>query len=241
MRHKKRVSKIGRKSSHRKATMANMASSLIFHKRIHTTTPKAKALRRYVEPLITKSKDDNTHSRRTVFKYLQNKDAVSELFRDVADKIGDRPGGYTRILKTGYRQGDNAEMCFIELVDYNENMLKTEEDKKQKSGRRRRRRGGSKKKSTTEQTAQNQDVKTADTQEATENIESDQSQENQESPETQQTESAQQTETKQSETEQKSEQEDKKQASTENEEDKLSKSNQEEDSSSKNENKKSNE
>ena len=104
--------------------LSKMASSLILHKRINTTVAKAKALRKVVEPLITKSKSDSTHSRRTVFSFLQNKEAVAELFKDVADKIGDRPGGYTRIIKTGNRLGDNASMCFIELVDYNENMVK---------------------------------------------------------------------------------------------------------------------
>jgi len=123
--------------------LANMASSLILHKRIKTTTAKAKALRVFVEPLITKSKDDSTHSRRVVFSYLQDKDAVSELFREVSPKVADRPGGYTRILKTGTRLGDNADMCVIELVDYNENLLKAQEDTA-KSGRRRRR-GGKKK------------------------------------------------------------------------------------------------
>ena len=123
--------------------LSNMAASLILHKRIKTTTAKAKALKIFVEPLITKSKVDSTHSRRIVFSYLQDKNAVSELFREVSPKIADRPGGYTRILKTGTRLGDNAEMCIIELVDYNENLLKVKEDLA-KSGRRRRR--GSKKK-----------------------------------------------------------------------------------------------
>lgn len=122
--------------------LANMASSLIIHKRIKTTTAKAKALRMYVEPLITRSKDDSTHSRRVVFSYLQDKNAVSELFREVSPKIAERPGGYTRILKIGNRLGDNAEMCFIELVDYNENML---EAKAAKPKSTRRRRGGKKK------------------------------------------------------------------------------------------------
>jgi ribosomal protein L17 len=116
--------------------LANMACSLIKHKRIATTTAKAKALRGYIEPLLTKSKDDNTHSRRIVFSYLQNKEVVTELFRDVAQKIANRPGGYTRILKTGFRLGDAAEMCIIELVDYNENMLKTKEVKKATRTRR---------------------------------------------------------------------------------------------------------
>jgi large subunit ribosomal protein L17 len=134
--------------------MANMACSLIKHKRINTTVAKAKALRTYIEPLITKSKDDSTHSRRVVFKYLQDKNAVNELFREVSEKVAQRPGGYTRILKTGNRLGDNAEMCFIELVDYNELMLaqKEEKDKAKKSTRRGRRRGGKKKSETTAQT-----------------------------------------------------------------------------------------
>lgn len=118
MRHGKTVNHLGRTASHRKALMANMASSLILHKRIETTVAKAKALRGYVEPLITKSKDDSTHSRRTVFSYLKRKEAVTELFREIAPKIAERPGGYTRILKTGFRKGDAAEMCFIELVDF---------------------------------------------------------------------------------------------------------------------------
>lgn len=119
MRHGKKINHLGRQASHRKAMMANMACSLLLHKRISTTLAKAKALRTYVEPLITKSKDDSTHSRRTVFAYLKSKEAVNELFREVAPKISERPGGYTRILKTGFRQGDAAEMCFIELVDFN--------------------------------------------------------------------------------------------------------------------------
>jgi large subunit ribosomal protein L17 len=120
MRHGKKVNHLGRTSSHRKAMMSNMACSLILHKRINTTLAKAKALRVYVEPLITKSKNDSTHSRRIVFGYLKQKEAVAMLFRDVAVKIATRPGGYTRILKTGNRLGDNAEMCMIELVDFNE-------------------------------------------------------------------------------------------------------------------------
>ncbi len=141
MRHRKKFNHLSRKSEHRKAMLANMAVSLIEHKRITTTVAKAKALRVYVEPLITKAKDDTTHSRRQVFSYLQNKDAISELFRDIAVKIGDRPGGYTRILKTGNRFGDNAEMCIIELVDYNENMLSSgREGAKEKTATRRSRR-----------------------------------------------------------------------------------------------------
>ncbi|MBN1951833.1 MAG: 50S ribosomal protein L17 [Bacteroidales bacterium] len=145
MRHRKSINHLSRTASHRKSMLANMASSLIMHKRIETTTAKAKALRTFVEPLITKSKEDSTHSRRTVFSYLQDKDAVTELFREVSPKIGDRPGGYTRILKTGTRLGDNADMCIIELVDFNENLLTAREETADKSSKRRRR--GSKKKS----------------------------------------------------------------------------------------------
>lgn len=149
MRHNKKINHLGRKSAHRKAMLANMANSLILHKRISTTTAKAKALKMYVEPLITKAKSDTTHSRRTVFSYLKSKTAVAELFREVAEKVGERPGGYTRILKTGTRLGDNADMCIIELVDFNENMLSTAEPKKAKT-RRSRRGGGAKKAETTE-------------------------------------------------------------------------------------------
>lgn len=148
MRHNKKFNHLGRKSAHRKAMLANMASSLIEHKRITTTVAKAKALRIYVEPLISKAKNDTTHSRRVVFSYLQSKDAVSELFREVAEKVGDRPGGYTRILKTGNRLGDNAEMCIIELVDFNEAMLAAKEEAAS-TKKRRSRRGGSKKAETT--------------------------------------------------------------------------------------------
>ncbi len=144
MRHNKKFNHLGRKTAHRKAMLANMACSLIIHKRITTTVAKAKALRMYVEPLITKSKKDSTHSRRVVFSYLQDKEAVSELFREVSLKIADRPGGYTRILKTGNRLGDNAEMCIIELVDYNEAMLAAKEEAAAPK-KRRSRRGGAKK------------------------------------------------------------------------------------------------
>ena len=144
MRHNKKFNHLGRKAAHRKAMLANMASSLIVHKRITTTVAKAKALRMYIEPLITKSKKDSTHSRRIVFSYLQDKEAVSELFREVAGKIADRPGGYTRVLKTGNRLGDNADMCIIELVDYNEAMLAAKEESAAPK-KRRSRRGGSKK------------------------------------------------------------------------------------------------
>jgi len=139
MRHGKKFNHLSRKTAHRKAMLSNMACSLIEHKRINTTVAKAKALRVYVEPILTRSKDDSTHSRRQVFKYLQNKEMVTELFREVAPKIADRPGGYTRIIRTGYRLGDNAEMCMIELVDFNE--LYTNE-KAKKTTRRSRRGGG---------------------------------------------------------------------------------------------------
>ncbi len=141
MRHGDKVNNLGRKSSHRKAMISNMACSLIRHKRINTTVAKAKALRVFVEPLLTKSKKDSTHSRRVVFSYLQDKEVVTELFRDIAPKIAERNGGYTRILKTGYRLGDNAEMCMIELVDYNE--LYSNDSTKKTT--RRSRRGGAKK------------------------------------------------------------------------------------------------
>lgn len=140
MRHGKKINHLSRTASHRKAMLSNMACSLIEHKRINTTLAKAKALRKYVEPLITKSKDDTTHNRRVVFKYLQNKDASSILFRDVAPKIADRPGGYTRIIKLNNRLGDNAEMAMIELVDFNELLLDNKPAKKKS-----RRRGGAKK------------------------------------------------------------------------------------------------
>ena len=140
MRHGKKFNHLGRKSAHREALLSNMASSLIIHKRISTTVAKAKALRKYVEPLLTKSKDDTTHSRRTVFSYLQNKESVQTLFGEVASKISDRPGGYTRIIKlAGTRLGDNAEMCFIELVDFN--TLYTKESAVKKAKTRRSRRG----------------------------------------------------------------------------------------------------
>jgi len=143
MRHRKKINHLSRKSAHRKAMLANMATSLIMHKRINTTLAKAKALRVYIEPLITKSKEDTTHSRRVVFSYLQSKEAITELFREISAKVADRPGGYTRIIKTGSRLGDNAEMCMMELVDYNENLLGEKDQKKAKTTRRRR---GSKKK-----------------------------------------------------------------------------------------------
>ncbi len=145
MRHGKKVNHLGRTSSHRKAMLANMAVSLITHKRITTTLAKGKALRKYVEPLLTRAKTDSTHSRRVVFSYLQDKYAVSELFEEVADKIANRPGGYTRIIKLGNRLGDNAETCLVELVDYNELLLQATEEGKsrtRRSGRRRKRKKG---------------------------------------------------------------------------------------------------
>ena len=141
MRHGKKVNHLGRTSSHRSAMLSNMASSLILHKRISTTVAKAKALRKYVEPLITKAKDDSTHSRRMVFSYLQDKTAVTELFREISQKVGDRPGGYTRILRTGFRVGDAAEMCIIELVDYNDNYTQNKGGKRAKAKTTRRGRG----------------------------------------------------------------------------------------------------
>ncbi len=136
MRHGKKINHLSRTTPHRKAMLSNMASSLIQNKRITTTVAKAKALRKYVEPLLTKAKDDTTHSRRTVFSYLNDKESVRTLFDEVALKIADRPGGYTRILKTGNRLGDNADMCIIELVDYNELMLESKPAKKTRRSRR---------------------------------------------------------------------------------------------------------
>lgn len=142
MRHGKKFNHLGRKKKHREAMLNNMAASLFTHKRIFTTTAKAKALRVFVEPLITKSKDNTTHSRRVVFSYLQDKDAVNELFTVIGPKVADRPGGYTRILKTHNRLGDNAEMCMMELVDFNEAMLEAKAAKSdKKSGAKRTRRG----------------------------------------------------------------------------------------------------
>ena len=152
MRHRKKFNHLSRTSAHRKAMLANMASSLILHKRITTTTAKAKELRTFVEPIITRSKEDSTHSRRMVFKNLRDKYAVSELFREVATKIAERPGGYTRIIKLGNRLGDNADMCIIELVDYNENLL-AEKATATKSKSTRRRRGGKKTESVDETAA----------------------------------------------------------------------------------------
>jgi len=139
MRHGKKFNHLSRKAPHRKSMLSNMASSLIIHKKIETTVAKAKALRKYIEPILTRSKNDTTHSRRTVFSLLNNKESVTELFNNVSEKIASRPGGYTRIIKTGFRLGDNAEMCVIELVDYN-TLLLGGDDKAAASKTRRRRR-----------------------------------------------------------------------------------------------------
>jgi len=147
MRHGKKFNHLGRTADHRQAMLANMSISLIMHKRITTTLAKAKALKKYVEPLLTRSKDDSTNSRRVVFRYLQNKEAMKELFGPVAQKIGDRPGGYTRVIKLGHRQGDGADIAFIELVDFDENMAKAPKAAK------RTRRGGKKKAEGTEAAA----------------------------------------------------------------------------------------
>ena len=148
MRHGKKFNHLGRTSSHRKALLSNLASSLILNKRITTTVAKAKELRKYVEPLLTRAKEDSTHSRRMVFSYLKNKESVKELFADVAEKISSRPGGYTRIIKTGNRPGDNSEMCMIELVDFNE--LYVKEGTKAAAGKRTRRSGKKKAEDTVE-------------------------------------------------------------------------------------------
>ncbi len=169
MKHKKKFNHLSRTSAHRKALLSNMATSLIMHKRISTTVAKAKALKIYVEPLITKSKNDNTHSRRVVFSYLGQKEAVAELFREVAPKIINRPGGYTRILRTGNRIGDNAETCIIELVDFNATYTEVKHEEKKPATRRRRSSGAKKAAEATEAVAQEEAPK-ADTpaEEATE-------------------------------------------------------------------------
>ena len=144
MRHGKKFNHLGRKAGHRKALLRNLSINLIEHKRINTTLAKAKALRNYIEPLVTKAKTDSTHSRRVVFSYLQNKDAVKELFSTIAGKVGDRPGGYVRVIKTGFRKGDAAEMAMIEFVDFNPSYKGASEKQASSGGRRRRRRGGNK-------------------------------------------------------------------------------------------------
>lgn len=152
MKHGKKINHLSRKSAHRHALLSNMAVSLILYKRINTTVAKAKALKKYFEPIVTRAKNDTTHSRRMVFRYLQNKQAVAMLFRDVAPKVGDRPGGYTRIIKTGFRVGDNADTCLIELVDFNEAMLKAKEDKVLPAKKTRRGKGKKKANVSTETT-----------------------------------------------------------------------------------------
>ena len=152
MRHGDKINNLGRTASHRKALLKNLASQLITHKRINTTLAKAKALRKFIEPLITKAKDNTTHQRRVVFSYLQNKEAVTELFGPISEKVGGRPGGYTRIIKLGIRVGDNAETAMIELVDFNEIYGKGKDEGKAASGKRTRRAGGSKKKADTTKT-----------------------------------------------------------------------------------------
>ena len=139
MRHGKKFNHLSRKAPHRKSMLSNMASSLILHKKIETTVAKAKALRKYIEPILTRAKTDTTHSRRTVFSLLNNKESVTELFNNVSEKIASRPGGYTRIIKTGFRLGDNAEMCVIELVDFNTLLLSSDDKEKASKSRRRRR------------------------------------------------------------------------------------------------------
>jgi large subunit ribosomal protein L17 len=163
MRHGKKVNHLGRKKGHRAALLRNLSIALIEHKRIFTTLAKGKALRKHVEPIITKAKTNSTHSRRVIFGYLQNKEAVKELFDVIAPRIADRPGGYVRVIKTGFRQGDNADMCMIELVDFNETMLNaSDEDTGKKKTRRRRRRS----KSSEDATVDNQETITEE--EATE-------------------------------------------------------------------------
>jgi large subunit ribosomal protein L17 len=143
MRHGKKFNHLGRTAPHRKAMLSNMATSLILHKRISTTLAKAKELKKFVEPLVTRAKEDSTHSRRIAFSYLKSKEAIKALFGEVIEKVGSRPGGYTRIIKTGFRLGDNAEMCIIELVDYNELMLKDAQPAKKTTRRSRRSAGAS--------------------------------------------------------------------------------------------------
>jgi large subunit ribosomal protein L17 len=177
MRHGKKFNHLGRTKSHRRAMLSNMANSLIEHKRITTTLAKAKALRKYIEPLITKGKDDSTHSRRTVFAYLRSKESIKELFGEIATKMGDRPGGYTRVLKLGTRLGDNAEMAMIEFVDYNEAMLEAKAATGGKAKKSTRRRGGAKKtestpaaetETTAETIVESDDLTKVETPEATE-------------------------------------------------------------------------
>ena len=160
MRHRNKKIKLGRKKAHRSSTLSNLACSLIEHKRINTTLTKAKALRRFIEPLITKTKEDSTHNRRIVFRYLRNKESVTVLFRSISNKIGDRPGGYTRIIKLGTRMGDNADMAMIEFVDFNE--LYTKSDKPKKSTRRGRSKSKQKKEEISDVDAKSPEVESND-------------------------------------------------------------------------------
>ena len=198
MRHRKNFNQLSRKSAHRKAMLANMANSLIMHKRIKTTVAKAKALRGFIEPLITKSKNDSTHSRRVVFGYLQDKDSVSELFREVGAKVANRPGGYTRILKLGNRLGDNADMCIMELVDYNELKKKKKEEAtktKKKTRRRGRRRSGSKTQAQKQQ-SQQQETESKSAEEIKAEPETKEKQEADKKPEAEETKAQTKTEAK---------------------------------------------
>ena len=181
MRHGKKFNHLSRKAPHRKAMLSNMASSLIAHKRISTTVAKAKELRKYVEPLITKAKTDTTHSRRVVFSYLQNKETVTALFSEIAEKVADRPGGYTRIIKTGNRLGDNADMCIIELVDYNELLLK--DAAPAKKSRRSRRGGSSKTESAPKAEVATKEAPAAEVEEAVEVTSDEVASKNEETPE----------------------------------------------------------
>jgi large subunit ribosomal protein L17 len=182
MRHGKKFNHLGRTASHRSAMLSNMASSLIIHKRITTTVAKAKALRKYVEPLLTKSKEDTTHNRRVVFSYLQNKESIKELFDNVSEKIAERPGGYTRIIKTSYRLGDNADMCIMELVDFNELMLSESGSAKAKTRRGRRRKSGKSDAPVAATAAPKSEATEVVTSEPTENTAADESQGGEESP-----------------------------------------------------------
>lgn len=183
MRHGKKFNHLGRTAPHRKAMLSNMASSLILNKRITTTVAKAKALRKYVEPLLTKAKDDTTHSRRIVFAYLNDKETVKALFGEVAEKIASRPGGYTRIIRTGNRLGDNADMCIIELVDYNELLLSEAKPEKEKTTRRSRR-GGTKKAADTSTEAVVEEATVVEEAEVVEDVKAEATEEVSEEPET---------------------------------------------------------
>ncbi len=204
MRHRNKTKSLGRKAAHRKAMLANMATSLIMHKRIKTTVAKAKVLRTYIEPIITKSKNDTTHNRRTAFRYLRNKYAVTELFRNIAPKVAERPGGYTRILKLGNRPGDNAEICIIELVDFNT----TYQPNKAKTTKKRRSRRGGKKKTTQQNDVTQENVQTTEDTKTEEVVEETKQQEAVETQETKQEETKVTEETKTEEVSEETKQED---------------------------------